>query len=138
MQLILDELSNKLSGHITLFFIRSLTIIYFNLNGFLKHFNVLYTSVDLCSIFSFIQRVKLLLILMFMRMANKTRKRAHFEYVVKSKLFSIYGSITHSASVRLMTYFRFKGHYACPPALLLTDSSIFRHLWYLKSLYINE
>ena len=97
--------SDKLFGHITLLFIRRLTIIYFELNVFLKHFNSLCTVVDLCSILRFVQ-LKLLLILMFARMATETRKRAHFKYVMKSRLFSTSGSMTHSASICLMPHFR--------------------------------
>ena len=119
MQLTLEESSYKLSGHLTLFFIRRLKIIYFDLNVFLKRFNSLCTIVDLCSILRFIQRAKLLLILMFMRMATKTRKRTHFNNAIKIKLFSIYGSITHSASVCRKTYFRCRQRFACPPAFLL-------------------
>ena len=52
----------------------------------------------------------LLLILVFTRMATKTRKRAHFKYVIKSKLMPIYGFITHSASVCLMTHPSFLPH----------------------------
>ena len=118
MQLTLEELSDKLSGHAALFFIRRLTIVYFDSNVFLNHFNSLCTGVDLCFILRFIQRVKLSLIVA--RMATEIRKRAHFKYVIKSKLFSTYGSITHSASVCLMTYFRRRQRFPCPPALLLT------------------
>ena len=94
MQLTLEESSDKLSGHVTLFLIRHL----------FKHFNLLCTGVDICSILRFIQWVKLLLMLIFTRMAVETRKRAHFKYVIQSKLFSIRSSITHLASVCLMTY----------------------------------
>ena len=86
-----------------------------------------------------IQRVKLLLILRFTRMATETRKRAHFKYLIKrlSKLFSKCGSITHSASICLMTHFRCSQlchtpsissdmtrnysseRFICPPGLLL-------------------
>ena len=118
-QLTLEESSDKLSGHVTLFLIRRFTIIYFDLNVFLKHFNSLCTGVDLCSILRFIQRVKVLLIFMFTRMATKTRLTANCKYVIISKLFSIYGSTTHSASVCLMTYFRCRQCFACPPVLLL-------------------
>ena len=43
MQLTLENSSDKLSGHITLFFIRCLMVIFFDLNVFLKHFNSLCT-----------------------------------------------------------------------------------------------
>ena len=123
MQLTLEELSEKLSGHVTLFFMRRLTIIYFDLNVFLKHFNSLCTGVDLCLIRRFIRRVKLLLILMFTRMTTKTRKGAHFTYVIKSKLFSTCGSITHSASICLMIHFRFR-QLCHTPSICLTRREI--------------
>ena len=81
-------------------------IIDFDLNVFLKHFNLLCTGVDLCSILRFTQRVQLLPILMFTRTATETRKRALFKYVIKSKLFSKCEYKTHSLSISLMTYFR--------------------------------
>ena len=56
LQLTLKESSDKLSGQTTLFLIRHLTIIYFDLDIFLKHFNSLCTGVDLCSSLRFIQR----------------------------------------------------------------------------------
>ena len=104
MQLTLKEWYNKLSEHVTLFLIRRLTIIYFDLNVFLQQFNLLCTGVDLFLILRFIQRVKLFLILMLTRMATETRKRAHFKFVLKSKLFSKLGSITHSALICVMTH----------------------------------
>ena len=58
LQLTPEESLYKLSRHITLFLIRHLTIIYFDFNVFLKHFNSLSTGVDLCSIHRFIQRVQ--------------------------------------------------------------------------------
>ena len=91
---------------VTLFLIRLLTIIDFDLNVFLKHVNLLCTGVDLCSILRFTQRVQLLPILMFTRTATETRKRALFKYVIKSKLFSKCEYITYSLSISLMTYFR--------------------------------
>ena len=83
-------------------------IIDFDLNVFLKHFNLLCTGVDLCSILRFTQQVQLLPILMFTRTATETRKRALFEfkYVIKNNLFSKCEYITHSLSISLMTYFR--------------------------------
>ena len=41
MQLTLEESSDKLSGHVTLFLINRLTIIYIDSNDFFKHFNSL-------------------------------------------------------------------------------------------------
>ena len=72
-----------------------------------KHFNSLCTGVDLYLILKFIQRIKLLLILMFTKMTTETRKST-IQYVIRSKLFSACGcrSITHSASICLMTHFR--------------------------------
>ena len=64
---------------VTLFLIRLLTIIDFDLKVFLKHFNLLCAGVDLCSILRFTQRVQLLPILMFTRTATETRKRALFK-----------------------------------------------------------
>ena len=70
--------------------------------------NLLCTAgVDLCSILRFTQRVQLLPILMFTRTATEARKRAHFKYVTKCKLFSKCEYITLSLSISLMTYFRF-------------------------------
>ena len=92
---------------VTLFLIRLLTIIDFDLNVFLKHFNLLCIGVDLCSILRFTQRVQLLLILMFTRTASEIRKRTLFKYVIKSKLFSKCEYISHSLSISLMTYFRY-------------------------------
>ena len=94
------------SRRVTLFFIRLLTIIDFDLNVFLKHVNLLCTGVDFCSIIRFTQRVQLLPILMFTRTATETRKRALFKHVIKSRLFSKSEYITHSLSISLMTYFR--------------------------------
>ena len=105
MQLTLEESSDKLSGHVTLFLIKRLTIIYFDLNVFLKHFNSLCAGVWIF-VWSSDLHSELLLILMFTRMATETRKRAHFKYVIKSKLFSTCGSITDSASICLMAHFR--------------------------------
>ena len=53
-----------------------------------------------------IRTASYVIILMFKRMATETRKRAHFKFVIKSKLFSTGGSRTHSASICLMTHFR--------------------------------
>ena len=89
---------------VTLFLIRLLLMIDFDLNVFLKHFNLLCTGVDLCSILRF-TRVQLLPILMFTRTATETRKRALFKYVIKSKLFSKCEYITQPLSISLMTYF---------------------------------
>ena len=143
MQLTLKEWYNKLSGHVTLFLTRHLTIIYFDLNIFLQHFSLLCTGVDLCLILRFLQRVKILLILMFTKMATRTRKRAHFKYVIKSKLFFTRETITRSVSICLMTYSRcrqlchtpsichdmtrnYSGKcFTCPPGLLLK----FFHIW---------
>ena len=130
MQLTLEELLDKLSGHIPLFFTRHLTIIY--LNVFVRHFNSLCTGVDLCSILRFVQRVQLLLILMFTRMATETRKRAHFRYVIKSKLFSTCGSITHSAWFCLMTYSRCR-QLCHTPSICLTWPEIIAAKFHLPS-----
>ena len=148
----LEESSDKLSEHITLFWIRHLIIIYFDINVFLKHFNSPCAGVDLCSIFRFIQRVQLLLILMFTRIATETSMRAHFKYVIKSTC----KFITHSASICLMTYSRcrqlchtasicltwreliatkFNLPSCSAPKILLYFAT---YPWYLKSLYANE
>ena len=132
LQFTLEESLDKLSGHITLFLIRHLTIIYSDLNVFLKHFNSLCTGVDLCSILRFIQRVQLLLTLMCTRMAIETRMRSHFKYVIKNKLFSTCGSITHSASICLMTYSRCR-QLRHTPSICLTWEEIIAVKFHLPS-----
>ena len=87
---------------------------------------------DLCSILRFIRQVQLLLILMFTRMATETRKRAHFKYVIKSKLFSTCGSITHSVSICLMTYSRCR-QLCHTPLICLTWREIIAEKFHLPS-----
>ena len=113
-----ERMVQEVVWHVTLFLIRRLTIIYFDLNVFLQHFNLLCTGVDLCLILIFIPRVKLLLILMFTRMATETRKRAHFKYAIQSKSFSKCGSITHSAPICLMPHFRCRQMFHTPSICL--------------------
>ena len=79
----------------------------FDLNVFLKHFTYVQVWIFVQSSDSYSE---LLPILMFTRMATEIKKRAHFKYVIKSKLFSTYGFITHSASFCLMTYLRCRQH----------------------------
>ena len=76
----------------------------------------------------------------------------HFKYVTSTCCSSTCGSLTYSASIYLMSQYR---HFCFTPLICLpwriivvnvsftlplsfSNSSIFRHQWYLKSLYVNE
>ena len=85
-------------------------------------------------------------------MVTESKKSVHFKYVISACCFSTCGSITYSASICLMSQYI---HFCLTPSTCLpwrimvvnvsltlplsfSNSSIFLHPWYLKSLYVNE